>query len=569
MKRFGAYILAALLAATPANAQFIGTSGTAGASGANPTGTAGPAAVNGSATTFMRSDGAPAIQKATSGQFGIVEVDGTTITAAGGVITSVGGATGANPTATAGPAANNGVAATFMRSDASPAVQKASAAQFGIAECDNSTITCPGGVMTAVTGAVSSVSGQSGVSTSPTTGAVVVSGVATLCNSGANITGTTYTVNLTAPGDLGSTCNFTGTSASAWTLGSPVYKDGFNVANNGTATITITASGNINGNATLAITAGQSASIYADPGSTTWWAAIANPTGGGGSGTVTSVGTGAGLTGGTITTSGTISTTYLIRAVTGTTDTILSTDAAKLVTYNNASAVAVALPQATGSFAAGFALDVQNLGVGTVTITPTTSTINGASTLTINTNRGCSIVSDGTNYQVSSCNAIGAGSGTVTTLTAGTNITFSSGATCTSTCTINASGGGGGGSGLDWTSRCSGLGAGHNYCPVSGYLSASQGSPNTISSPVVNTTTITKLYVTIPTAPGTGNSEVYTLIQNGTTTAITCTISGASATTCTDTGHSVTPSAGDLFAWDSNFTGSGFGNGTAAVAIGP
>jgi hypothetical protein len=55
---------------------------------ANPTGTAGPTAVNGSATTFLRSDGAPAIQKATSGQFGIVEVDGTTVTATGGVISA-------------------------------------------------------------------------------------------------------------------------------------------------------------------------------------------------------------------------------------------------------------------------------------------------------------------------------------------------------------------------------------------------------------------------------------------------------------------------------------------------
>ena len=73
-------------------ATYIGTPPTA----ANPTATAGPAAVNGSAATFMRSDAAPAVQKATSSQFGIVEVDGTTITASAGVISSVGGATGAN-----------------------------------------------------------------------------------------------------------------------------------------------------------------------------------------------------------------------------------------------------------------------------------------------------------------------------------------------------------------------------------------------------------------------------------------------------------------------------------------
>jgi hypothetical protein len=54
--------------------------------------------------------------------------------------------TAANPTATAGPTANNGSAATFMRSDGSPAVQKAGASQFGIVEPDNSTILCPSGV---------------------------------------------------------------------------------------------------------------------------------------------------------------------------------------------------------------------------------------------------------------------------------------------------------------------------------------------------------------------------------------------------------------------------------------
>jgi hypothetical protein len=65
--------------------------GGSGSSGANPTATAGPVAVNGSATTFLRSDGAPAIQKATSGQFGIVEPDNTTITISAGVISTVGG----------------------------------------------------------------------------------------------------------------------------------------------------------------------------------------------------------------------------------------------------------------------------------------------------------------------------------------------------------------------------------------------------------------------------------------------------------------------------------------------
>lgn len=125
-----------------------------GASPANPTATASDTAVNGSATTFMRSDGAPAIQKGSAGQFGVVEVDGTTITATGGVISSV-GAAGANPTASAGPTAVNGSATTFMRSDGAPAVQQGSAAQKGIVQVDGTTITASSGVISAVSTAPS------------------------------------------------------------------------------------------------------------------------------------------------------------------------------------------------------------------------------------------------------------------------------------------------------------------------------------------------------------------------------------------------------------------------------
>lgn len=62
--------------------------------GANPTATAGPTAVNGAAATFMRSDAAPAIQQASAAQKGIVQVDGTTITAAAGIISVPQAATG-------------------------------------------------------------------------------------------------------------------------------------------------------------------------------------------------------------------------------------------------------------------------------------------------------------------------------------------------------------------------------------------------------------------------------------------------------------------------------------------
>lgn len=66
----------------------------AGSSSGNPTAVASDVAVNGTAGTFMRSDAAPAVQKASSSQFGIVKVDGTTITESGGIISAVGGGGG-------------------------------------------------------------------------------------------------------------------------------------------------------------------------------------------------------------------------------------------------------------------------------------------------------------------------------------------------------------------------------------------------------------------------------------------------------------------------------------------
>lgn len=81
-----------------ANLTFSG--GTLSASGggtfANPTATASDVAVNGSASTYMRSDAAPAIQLSSSSQFGLVKVDGSTITASGGIISAVGGGSGSS-----------------------------------------------------------------------------------------------------------------------------------------------------------------------------------------------------------------------------------------------------------------------------------------------------------------------------------------------------------------------------------------------------------------------------------------------------------------------------------------
>lgn len=91
-------------------------------------------------------------------------------------------------------------------------------------------------------------------------------------------------------------------------------------------------------------------------------------------------------------------TVSLVNAQTGTSYTILTTDRQKLITFSNADAIAVTLPQAGNSFPNGFYFHVQNLGAGTVTITPTTSTIDGDTDVDIVTDQGVTIFSDGTNY---------------------------------------------------------------------------------------------------------------------------------------------------------------------------
>lgn len=92
--------------------------------------------------------------------------------------------------------------------------------------------------------------------------------------------------------------------------------------------------------------------------------------------------------------------TSAVRATTTTSEALANSDQGKLVTFSNAAAVACTIAQAGsgGNFAAGWAVSLKNLGAGTVTCTPTTSTIDGAATLILLPGQGCDVYSNGTDY---------------------------------------------------------------------------------------------------------------------------------------------------------------------------
>jgi hypothetical protein len=149
--------------------------------------------------------------------------------------------------------------------------------------------------------------------------------------------------------------------------------------------------------------------------------------------------TGCTLGGGISVASGVVSASYVLRAVTtGTTDTILAADCANGVNYTSASAVAITLPQATGSFAA-CSVDVINNSAVTETVTPTTSTINGGSTLTVAAGTSVNITALSGNY-IAAGTAVGTLTHTVASGTAALGTAAIASGACATAVTVTAAG---------------------------------------------------------------------------------------------------------------------------------
>ena len=106
---------------------------------------------------------------------------------------------------------------------------------------------------------------------------------------------------------------------------------------------------------------------------------------------------------------------------------------------------------------------------------------------------------------------------------------------------------------------------GTQYFPIGGGATSSTTETNVdIDAPAA--VTIQNMTVQMSVAPGIGNSIVFTWRKNATNTALTCTISGASATSCSDTTHNFSTAALDLLDISTVTTGTVAGTPTVVMA---
>lgn len=200
-------------------------------------------------------------------------------------------------------------------------------------------------------------------------GTALASSSATLSHPINSQTGTSYAFLSTDNAKHVTTSNASSIAATIAQAGTTGFLDGyfFFWENIGAGTATLTpSSSQINGAATLVLNSGMAAVVFSD--GTNYRAFVFDP---------------AGVT---------------VNLQTGTSYTVLSGDRGKLVSISNASAIAVTLPQATGAFGSKWFSWIQNVGAGTATITPTTSTIDGLTSLALLTGQGVLLASDGANY---------------------------------------------------------------------------------------------------------------------------------------------------------------------------
>jgi hypothetical protein len=160
----------------------------------------------------------------------------------------------------------------------------------------------------------------------------------------------------------------------------------------------------------------------------------------------------------------------------GTSYTVSITDYGKLITFNNASPVAVTLPNPLSGFTP-FNFLVLNIGTGTVTITPIGATINGSSTYGLLSAQSNYIISDGTNYQIGQ--SVGTGQINNSNFAPMTQNAVKGAATSTAVADLSVPSCSTGSSALQWTSNvglsCGTINPGRPVNPINLYV-ATTGS---------------------------------------------------------------------------------------------
>lgn len=114
--------------------------------------------------------------------------------------------------------------------------------------------------------------------------------------------------------------------------------------------------------------------------------------------------------------------------------------------------------------------------------------------------------------------------------------------------------GGSGGGVVTYSGPALSVLTGTSFCPIGGGGSCSTTETNVdIDSSAA--ATVSNMYVQLSAALGLGNSVVITWRDNAANKSVTCTISGASATSCNDTIHSFNVANGDLLDYQLVFSG--------------
>jgi hypothetical protein len=132
-------------------------------------------------------------------------------------------------------------------------------------------------------------------------------------------------------------------------------------------------------------------------------------------------------------------------------------------------------------------------------------------------------------------------------------------------CTI--SGGSGSAGGVTTYNGSAPANAGTTYISIGGSTNNFSSNEIVVRTPISSTGTASGFYASVAIAPGTGNSYAFTFRDNGSNTSITCTISGASATTCNDTTDTASVNAGDLVDYSIVTTGTSVAGGYLGVSL--